>query len=74
MMPLMIIVINPRHISDLTIEGEQVFAGVGNAAFSGPAGELRSKGGLIQGDGDGVVDLQVDVLGIDSLRTEDFML
>ncbi|QOR38456.1 hypothetical protein HNO52_07990 [Billgrantia diversa] len=62
--------------ADLATEGEQAFAWVGNAAFSGTAGELRSEGGRVQGDvnGDGVVDLQIDVLGIDSVRAEDFML
>ncbi|MBW6392174.1 cellulose binding domain-containing protein [Billgrantia antri] len=62
--------------ADLATEGEQAFSWVGNAAFSGTAGELRSEGGQVQGDvnGDGVVDIQVDVLGVDSLRADDFML
>ncbi|NIC06701.1 cellulose binding domain-containing protein [Billgrantia bachuensis] len=62
--------------ADLATEGGQAFAWVGNAAFSGTAGELRSEGGLIQGDvnGDGVVDLQISVLGVDSLRADDFVL
>ncbi|QTP54587.1 hypothetical protein HNO51_07760 [Billgrantia sulfidoxydans] len=62
--------------ADLASEGEQAFAWVGNAAFSGTAGELRNEGGLVQGDvnGDGVVDLQINVLGVDGLRTEDFLL
>ncbi|WP_111412343.1 cellulose binding domain-containing protein [Billgrantia lactosivorans] len=62
--------------ADLASDGAQAFAWVGSAAFSGTAGELRSEGGLLQGDvnGDGVVDLQIDVLGVDGLRAEDFLL
>ncbi|WP_052383915.1 cellulose binding domain-containing protein [Litchfieldella xinjiangensis] len=62
--------------ADLASDGDQAFAWVGNAAFTGTAGELRSEGSLVQGDinGDGVVDLQIDVVGVDTLRAEDFML
>lgn len=62
--------------ADLANDGDQAFAWVGNAAFTGTAGELRSEGSLVQGDinGDGVVDLQIDVVGIDTLRAEDFLL
>ncbi|WP_104205070.1 cellulose binding domain-containing protein [Billgrantia saliphila] len=69
--------IDLSHIdADLASEGDQAFAWVGNAAFSGTAGELRSEGDLVQGDvnGDGVVDLQISVLGIDTLRADDLML
>ncbi|MGQ4877353.1 cellulose binding domain-containing protein [Billgrantia sp. LNSP4103-1] len=69
--------IDLSHIdADLIGEGDQGFAWVSNAAFSGTAGELRSEGSLVQGDvnGDGVVDLQIAVLGVDSLRAEDFLL
>ncbi|MDX5377367.1 MAG: cellulose binding domain-containing protein [Halomonas sp.] len=69
--------IDLSHIdADLASEEDQAFTWIGDAAFSGTAGELRSEGGLVQGDvnGDGVVDMQVDVLGVDSLRADDFML
>jgi hypothetical protein len=60
--------------------GDQKFAFIGTAAFSGVAGQLHYEhsGGntLVTGDvnGDGVADLVVHVAGLVSLTSGDFLL
>lgn len=56
--------------------GDQRFAFIGNAGFSGVAGQLRFAGGFLHGDvnGDGVADFQVQVLGAASLSATHFLL
>lgn len=62
--------------ADLASDGNQAFSWLGDKAFTGTAGELRSSGELVQGDvnGDGIVDLEIAVVGVDSLRAEDLVL
>ena len=66
--------------ADATSGGDQAFAFIGGAAFSGTAGELRfaQAGGstLVEGDvnGDGVADFQIELAGAHMLAAADFML
>ena len=48
---------------------------IGNAAFSGVAGQLRYAGGYLSADtnGDGVADLSVQILGSPSLSGNDLL-
>ncbi|TDX21422.1 hemolysin type calcium-binding protein [Modicisalibacter xianhensis] len=55
------------------LEGQQSFAWRGSQGFSGNGAELRTSGQTLQGDvnGDGIVDLEIEVLGVNSLAVED---
>jgi serralysin len=57
------------------LAGNQAFAYIGAAAFSGVAGELRYAGGMLDGDvnGDGLSDFRVQV-GVAALGFADFVL
>lgn len=52
------------------------FVYVGAADFSQTAGELRMSSGMIEADvtGDGVADMQIEVLGVATLAEADFIL
>ncbi|QTP58314.1 hypothetical protein HNO53_06055 [Billgrantia antri] len=55
------------------LEGTQAFTWRGEEGFSGNGGELRNSGNYLQADvnGDGVVDLQLAVLGVNALEDSD---
>ena len=56
--------------------GDDVFTFIGDAAFSGTAGELRFKNEILSGDtnGDGTADFEIKVADIGSLKNSDFIL
>lgn len=56
--------------------GDQSFDFIGNRAFSGKAGELNFRSGLLSGDTDGdrVADFQIKLMGVTSLSAGDFLL
>jgi Ca2+-binding RTX toxin-like protein len=56
--------------------GNQAFAFLGQAAFSGVAGELRFAGEVLQGDVDGnrIADFEVRLLGVSALNQADLIL
>jgi Ca2+-binding RTX toxin-like protein len=58
------------------VSGNQAFSYLGDAAFSGTAGELRFAGGLLEADtdGNGSADFRVQVTGVTSLSAGDFLL
>ncbi|MFD2435755.1 hypothetical protein [Modicisalibacter luteus] len=58
------------------LEGQQNFTWLGTQGFSGKGGELRTSGASLQGDvnGDGVVDLEIEVLGVNSLAPGDVVI
>ncbi|MCE8016152.1 hypothetical protein HOP62_08690 [Halomonas sp. MCCC 1A17488] len=58
------------------LEGPQAFTWRGEEGFSGDGGELRNSGNTLQADvnGDGVVDLQLAVLGVNALEQGDLIL
>ena len=64
----------------IDLSGMQVFNFVGTASFSGTEGELRyfqgNKRTIIQmdSDGDGLVDMEIQLNGVINLQTEDFIL
>lgn len=49
--------------ANTALGGDQAFAYIGNAAFSGTAGQLRYVGGIVSGDinGDGIADFQIQL-------------
>jgi serralysin len=69
-----------RIDADAGRDGDQAFAFVGSAAFSGAAGELRvvrdGSDVMVRGDtdGDGTADLIIRVADADGLRADDFLL
>ncbi|WP_342236868.1 calcium-binding protein [Inquilinus sp. OTU3971] len=69
-----------RIDADLTAPGDQAFAFIGTAAFSGVAGELRYEAvgeDLLvsaDADGDGVADLAVTIRDLTQLAAADFIL
>jgi Ca2+-binding RTX toxin-like protein len=58
------------------VAGDQQFTYIGNAAFSGTAGELRYDGGILRGDvnGDAVEELQINLLNNAALTQDDLVL
>ena len=56
--------------------GIQPLRFVGGAEFSGSAGEVRYQGGLVSadGNGDGVADMEIGLLGAPSLAASDLLL
>lgn len=56
--------------------GDQAFHLIGDAAFSGAAGELRFSGGALHGDvnGDGTADFTIHVNGVAQLVAADFLM
>lgn len=56
--------------------GNQDFNFIGNKAFSGKAGELALHGNILEGDinGDKVADFQIELVGVTSLQSSDFIL
>lgn len=72
--------IDLRDIDASTSNGENAFLFIGEAAFSGVAGELRSvqRNGfvVVEGDvdGDGLADIQVRIVGDEPLLVADFIL
>ena len=66
--------------ADTGTGGDQAFSFIGNAAFTSAAGELRfatnGTDGFVLGDvdGDGVHDLNIELLGITSMTAGDFIL
>ncbi|MFB2550909.1 calcium-binding protein [Ensifer soli] len=54
--------------------GDQKFTFIGKLGFSGTAGELNFRGGVVSGDvdGDGVADFQIKVSGVSTLTLGDF--
>ena len=56
--------------------GDQGFAFLGGAAFSGDAGELRFAGGVLAGDvdGDRAADFEIALLGVGRLGAGDILL
>jgi serralysin len=59
-----------------TVGGNQAFTFIGKSAFTGKAGQLRFKVGLLSGDtnGDGVLDFQIKLSDVSSLSKSDFYL
>ncbi|MBJ6127582.1 M10 family metallopeptidase C-terminal domain-containing protein [Microvirga splendida] len=69
--------IHLRNIdADTTISGNQAFSFIGGHAFTGHAGQLNLRGGVLSGDvnGDAVADLQIRLSKVVLLRTADFYL
>jgi serralysin len=66
--------------ANVNVSGDQAFAFIGSAAFSGTAGELRFEQGsthtFVYGDtnGDGVADFAIRVDGLHALGSSDFLL
>jgi Ca2+-binding RTX toxin-like protein len=60
--------------ADITHAGNQAFEFIGKSGFSGDAGELRCRGGIVSGDvnGDASADFHIDV-GL-QMREIDFVL
>jgi serralysin len=58
------------------LSGNQDFSFIGGSAFSGKAGELQFKGGIISGDtnGDGRADFQIKMNGVTKMYADDFFL
>jgi Ca2+-binding RTX toxin-like protein len=56
------------------LASDQAFSYIGASAFSSSAGELRFAGGLVSGDvnGDGVADLEIQLVGVASLAQRGF--
>ena len=56
--------------------GDQAFTWIGDAGFSGAAGELRFAGGVLEGDvtGDGVADFQLSLSGLATLSASSIWL
>jgi hypothetical protein len=65
-----------RIDADTTRAGNQAFRYVGKRAFSGTAGELRYRGGVLQGDvnGNGRADLEIGLMGAPALRPDHIWL
>lgn len=62
--------------ADTTWSGNQGFTYIGSSAFSGEAGELTFRAGVLSGDvnGDGYADFQIRAYGVSNLRADDFFL
>jgi serralysin len=62
--------------ANIKVSGNQGFSFVGSKAFSGDAGELRYKKGVVAGDvnGDKVADFHIDIANDHGLRADDFLL
>ncbi|MHB0775146.1 cellulose binding domain-containing protein [Halomonas sp. WWR20] len=62
--------------ADARLDGNQNFVWLGKSGFSGNGGEIRTSGTTLQADvnGDGVVDMAVDVLGVSALVSEDAII
>lgn len=62
--------------ADTTRGGNQAFDFIGTSSFSGEAGELRFKSGIVSADvnGDGVADFQVKVDDFTKMYAGDFLL
>ena len=56
--------------------GNQAFSFIGAKAFSGKAGELQSKNGIVAGDvnGDKVADFHIEIANHHGLVAGDFIL
>lgn len=69
--------VNLRGIdADFVRPGNQAFAFIGGAAFSGTPGELAYRGGVLRGDvnGDGRADFQIDIGNSVLLGADDIFL
>lgn len=69
--------IDLRDIDASTLlSGDQAFRFIGSQSFHRVAGELSFSGGIVRGDtnGDGVADFEIQVFGVSSLSTSDFLL
>lgn len=62
--------------ADSTQTGDQAFTYIGSSDFTKEAGELRFAGGMLYGDtdGDGLADLEVELVGVTALTVDDFVL
>ncbi|MGC3871649.1 cellulose binding domain-containing protein [Halomonas sp. GXIMD04776] len=62
--------------ANLALKGNQAFVWLGDEGFSGDGGELRFANGTLSGDvnGDGIADLSVQFVGVDTLQINDFLL
>ena len=62
--------------ADSTCRGNQAFTFIGGDAFSGLAGQLRFRAGIVSGDvdGDRVADFQIAASGVTALMASDFIL
>ena len=58
------------------MSGNQAFSYIGNDKFSGKAGQLQYKNGIVAGDvnGDKAADFQIDIANDHWLRAGDFIL
>ena len=56
--------------------GDQSFEFIGSKGFSGVAGELRFEDGILEGDtdGNGRANLKIELVKIDALGADDFLL
>lgn len=56
--------------------GNQAFSFIGNDGFSGKAGQLQYKNGIVAGDvdGDRVADFHIDIANHAALHANDFIL
>jgi serralysin len=62
--------------ADITATGNQAFAFIGAAAYSGEAGQFRFQSGIVAGDvnGDGRSDFHIAVRDMTGMQASDFLL
>jgi serralysin len=70
-------VVDLRSIdANSSLGGNQAFKFIGGASFTGSAGQLQFKNGVVSGDvnGDGLADFQIKMNGVTKMYADDFFL
>jgi hypothetical protein len=62
--------------ANINKSGNQAFKFIGDTNFSNVAGQLRFENGIVQADnnGDGQTDFEIELLGVNTLSSSDFVL